>query len=171
MRRKCQTNKAANIPRKRHKMEHYAESWQLCCINFHKATWKVIYYAATVRITYKHLSGCGSVWLERCVRDAEAGGSNPLTPTIFFVLYNPVLYDWIFLYRTFTRRTTGIYSKSSPRQRIQEKICRNFKIFVRYYRKSPLLQIDSKLCQNTFAGIFRINYNIALQFIKNNDMV
>ena len=28
-------------------------------------------------------SGCGSVWLERCVRDAEAGGSNPLTPTIF----------------------------------------------------------------------------------------
>ena len=29
------------------------------------------------------LSGCGSVWLERCVRDAEAGGSNPLTPTIF----------------------------------------------------------------------------------------
>ena len=30
-----------------------------------------------------HLSGCGSVWLERCVRDAEAGGSNPLTPTIF----------------------------------------------------------------------------------------
>ena len=30
------------------------------------------------------LSGCGSVWLERCVRDAEAGGSNPLTPTIFF---------------------------------------------------------------------------------------
>ncbi len=30
-----------------------------------------------------HLSGCGSVWLERCVRDAEAGGSNPLTPTNF----------------------------------------------------------------------------------------
>lgn len=26
-------------------------------------------------------SGCGSVWLERCVRDAEAGGSNPLIPT------------------------------------------------------------------------------------------
>ena len=33
-------------------------------------------------------SGCGSVWLERCVRDAEAGGSNPLTPTIFFL--NPL---------------------------------------------------------------------------------
>ena len=28
-------------------------------------------------------SGRGSVWLERCVRDAEAGGSNPLTPTIY----------------------------------------------------------------------------------------
>lgn len=26
-------------------------------------------------------SGCGSVWLERSVRDAEAGGSNPLIPT------------------------------------------------------------------------------------------
>ena len=32
---------------------------------------------------FVHLSGCGSAWLERCVRDAEAGGSNPLTPTIF----------------------------------------------------------------------------------------
>ena len=30
----------------------------------------------------KTATGCGSVWLERCVRDAEAGGSNPLTPTI-----------------------------------------------------------------------------------------
>ena len=32
------------------------------------------------------LSGCGSAWLERCVRDAKVGGSNPLTPTIFFAL-------------------------------------------------------------------------------------
>ena len=62
-------------------------------------------------------SGCGSVWLERCVRDAEAGGSNPLTPTIFFVLYNPVLYGWIFLCLGFTQRTTGIYSLNSPKQR------------------------------------------------------
>ena len=29
------------------------------------------------------LTGCGSVWLERSVRDAEAGGSNPLIPTRF----------------------------------------------------------------------------------------
>ena len=29
------------------------------------------------------ISGCGSVWLERRVRDAETGGSNPLTPTKF----------------------------------------------------------------------------------------
>ena len=35
-------------------------------------------------LTYK--SGCGSVWLEHCVRDAGVGGSNTLTPTIFFVL-------------------------------------------------------------------------------------
>ncbi len=27
------------------------------------------------------MSECGSAWLERCVRDAEVGGSNPLTPT------------------------------------------------------------------------------------------
>jgi hypothetical protein len=27
-------------------------------------------------------SGCSSAWLERTVRDREAGGSNPLTPTI-----------------------------------------------------------------------------------------
>ena len=33
----------------------------------------------------RNKSGCGSVWLERCVRDAEAGGSNPLTPTIFLL--------------------------------------------------------------------------------------
>jgi hypothetical protein len=29
------------------------------------------------------MSGRGSVWLERCVRDAEVGGSNPLAPTIY----------------------------------------------------------------------------------------
>ena len=29
------------------------------------------------------MSGRGSVWLERCVRDAEVGGSNPLAPTKF----------------------------------------------------------------------------------------
>ena len=29
----------------------------------------------------KFPAGCGSVWLERSVRDAEAGGSNPLIPT------------------------------------------------------------------------------------------
>ena len=28
-------------------------------------------------------SGRGSAWLERCVRDAEVGGSNPLAPTVF----------------------------------------------------------------------------------------
>src|SRR5262245_4512068 len=27
-------------------------------------------------------SGCGSIWLERAVRDRETGGSNPLTPTL-----------------------------------------------------------------------------------------
>ena len=27
-------------------------------------------------------SGCSSAWLERTVRDGEAGGSNPLTPIL-----------------------------------------------------------------------------------------
>jgi hypothetical protein len=35
-------------------------------------------------IDSSELSGSGSVWLERCVRDAEVGGSNPLSP-IFVV--------------------------------------------------------------------------------------
>ena len=36
---------------------------------------------------------------------------------------------WLdFLCLDFTQRTTGIYSKSLPQQRFQEKICRNFKI-------------------------------------------
>ena len=30
-------------------------------------------------------SGCGSAWLERCVRDAEVAGSNPVTPTFSVV--------------------------------------------------------------------------------------
>ena len=39
--------------------------------------------AAWRRLTSGFALVCGSVWLERCVRDAEPGGSNPLTPTIF----------------------------------------------------------------------------------------
>ena len=35
----------------------------------------------------------------------------------FFALCNPVLYGWIFLYLGFTQSFTGIYSKSSLRQR------------------------------------------------------
>ncbi len=33
---------------------------------------------------FKRLSGRGSAWLERLVRDQEVGGSNPLAPTTFF---------------------------------------------------------------------------------------
>jgi hypothetical protein len=36
-------------------------------------------FAAEIRI----LSGRGSAWLERLVRDQEVGGSNPLAPTIY----------------------------------------------------------------------------------------
>ena len=48
-------------------------------------------------------SGCGSVWLERCVRDAEAGGSNPLTPTIFLFSEIQSFMAGFFLYPAFTQ--------------------------------------------------------------------
>ena len=35
------------------------------------------------------MSGRGSAWLERLVRDQEAGGSNPLAPTNF----TEIVYD------------------------------------------------------------------------------
>ena len=37
--------------------------------------------AATSRRVDVGKAGCGSAWLERCVRDAEVAGSNPVTPT------------------------------------------------------------------------------------------
>ena len=50
--------------------------------------------------------------------------------TIFFVLCNPVLYGWIFLYLDFTQRMTGIYSAIFPKQRtnrerqiLSESVC------------------------------------------------
>ncbi len=38
------------------------------------------------------MSERGSAWLERCVRDAEVGGSNPLAPTIFPLLFRIVIF-------------------------------------------------------------------------------
>ena len=32
-------------------------------------------------IECQHITGCGSVWLERLVWDQEVAGSNPVTPT------------------------------------------------------------------------------------------
>ena len=55
--------------------------------------------------------------LARLSGGQKVASSNLAIPTIFFVLYNPVLYGWIFLYLDFTQRTTGIYSKSLPQQR------------------------------------------------------
>ena len=43
------------------------------------------------------------------------------TPTIFFVLCNPVLYGWIFLHLAFTQWMTGTYSVSSPKQRLDRE--------------------------------------------------
>ena len=47
--------------------------------------------------TNNFISGCGSVWLERRVRDAEAAGSNPVTPTREWKPLNDVFegfFDW-----------------------------------------------------------------------------
>ncbi len=38
-----------------------------------------------MRYTISPLSGCSAARLARFVRDEEAGGSNPLTPTIFYL--------------------------------------------------------------------------------------
>ena len=60
------------------------------------------------------------VWLSlaRALRSGRRGRRFKSShPDHFFVLCNPVLYDWIFLYLDFTHRTTSIYSKSSPKQR------------------------------------------------------
>ena len=38
------------------------------------------------------MSERGSAWLERCVRDAEVGGSNPLAPTIFPLSFRIVIF-------------------------------------------------------------------------------
>lgn len=59
-------------------------------------------------------SGRSSVWLERYVRDVEVAGSNPDAPTIYFVLFCPVLYDWIFCFRVFCGWMTMIYSDHAP---------------------------------------------------------
>ncbi len=37
------------------------------------------------------VTGCGAVWLARCVRDAEVPGSNPGSPTTNFALVRPLL--------------------------------------------------------------------------------
>jgi acyl phosphate:glycerol-3-phosphate acyltransferase len=41
-------------------------------------------------------SGCSSAWLERCVRDAEVAGSNPVTPTIRTVIALLIIAGYLF---------------------------------------------------------------------------
>lgn len=62
-------------------------------------------------------SGYSAAWLARLSGGQKVASSNLAIPTIFFVLCNPVLYDWIFLCLDFTQRTTGIYSTNPPEQR------------------------------------------------------
>ena len=56
-------------------------------------------------ILFLCMSGCGSVWLERSVRDAEAAGSNPAIPTIpsplpaiMFQHTLPALFDPVYIF-------------------------------------------------------------------------
>ena len=66
-------------------------------------------------------SGRSSVWLERYVRDVEVAGSNPVAPTIFFVLSFPVLYDWIFCFKPVRGWIAMIYSVMSRPAETGEK--------------------------------------------------
>ena len=40
----------------------------------------------------KSTSGCGSAWLERLIWDQEVAGSNPVTPTIYTIIF---VYDLV----------------------------------------------------------------------------
>ena len=55
--------------------------------------------------------------LARLSGGQKVASSNLAIPTIFFVLCNPVLYGWIFLFLDFTQWMTGTYSVNSPKQR------------------------------------------------------
>ena len=56
--------------------------------------------------------------LERHVRDVKVGGSNPLTPTIFFVLSRPVIYGWIF-FALILPKEPQAFTAQFPRNREQ----------------------------------------------------
>ena len=50
--------------------------------------WIIFYIIIYVVWAYTLLSGCGSVWLERHLREVEAASSNLVTP-IYLCIYSP----------------------------------------------------------------------------------
>lgn len=71
--------------------EEAAFTWLPCSVQFRVALpidpacdWNStdLSLMPTLLVLLDQFSRCGSVWLERCVRDAETGGSNPLTSTM-----------------------------------------------------------------------------------------
>ena len=94
------------------------------------------------------LSGCGSVWLERCVRDAEAGGSNPLTPTIFLHFRRIVLtYDFFKLHAERPVPQTCAKNKGLPlfgaenNRRRAKELCHGVRGYFSPFKVSPGLTI------------------------------
>ena len=58
----------------------------------------------------------------------------------YIMTYNPVLYGWIFYVLILPKEPQAFTANHRPNREFRKnKICRNFKIFVRYYRKFPLL--------------------------------
>ena len=47
-------------------------------------------------VAHYNLSGCGSVWLERHIRDVEVAGSSPVIPISFFLIKSGVTAILIF---------------------------------------------------------------------------
>ena len=91
-------------------------------------------------LAVKHFVGVCSVWLACCVRDAEAGGSNPLTSTIFLFSMIQSFMAGFFCIALLPEEPQAFTANHRPNREFRKnKICRNFKIVVRICRKSPLL--------------------------------
>ena len=124
-------------------------------------------------------SGCGSAWLERCVRDAEAGGSNPLTPTIFFDSPPTVLLVGFFVFgadfevelaHLQCRRESSVFAFPSVFPMISRQILRRVEVVGfsigeakvgETHKKSDLLIFGIEKRDSPLAGKYVVIYSLS----------